>query len=165
MSEEDDFLSEESYEFEFEEDDDNEEIQEEQTQENSPGLKEDSLNEAADKFEKLIANADGNNDIEWVFRAFKQLAKIHYQKQEYSLVLNDTKELMNLLPELNGNYAEESISKILSRYATSHDHAFVSNLYDVIVDRLQNFISSGTSGQRLWLRININRLNNLLEMD
>lgn len=36
MSEEDDFLSEESYEFEFEEDDDNEEIQEEQTQENSP---------------------------------------------------------------------------------------------------------------------------------
>ncbi|KAM9929962.1 hypothetical protein OXX59_000866 [Metschnikowia pulcherrima] len=173
MSEEDDFLSEESYEFEFEEDDDNEEIQEEQTQENSPqnlyyqakGLKEDSLNEAADKFEKLIANADGNNDTEWVFKAFKQLAKIHYQKQEYSLVLNDTKELMYLLPELNGNYAEESISKILSRYATSHDHAFVSSLYDVIVDRLQNFISSGTSGQRLWLRININRLNNLLEMD
>ncbi|GEQ69106.1 hypothetical protein JCM33374_g2777 [Metschnikowia sp. JCM 33374] len=162
MSDEDDYLSEESYEFEFEEDDDDEEIEDQSSREDSP---EDSLTEANNKFRRLITSADEKSDTEWVFKAYKQLAKIHYQQQNYDLVLEDIGRLMEMLPELNGNYAEESISKILTRYAASPNHTFVKNLYDVIVNHLQDFISSGSSGHRLWLKININRLNNLLEIE
>lgn len=111
----------------------------------------------------MIGLADSKVDTEWVFKAHKQLAKIYYQQKNYELVLKEIGKLMGLLPELNGNYAEESISKILTRYATCLDHSFVKNLYDVIVNHLQDFILSGSSGHRLWLKININRLNNLLE--
>ncbi|OBA19974.1 hypothetical protein METBIDRAFT_32980 [Metschnikowia bicuspidata var. bicuspidata NRRL YB-4993] len=172
MSEEDEYLSEESYEFEFEEDDEeNSEARpiEEDSPENqyyyAKDLKEDSLKEAGVKFTKLIALLDVNRDTEWIFKSYKQLAKIHYQQQEYTSVLEDVRKLMVVLPGLNGNYAEESVSKILTRYAASSDHVFVKNLYDVIVNHLQDFILSGSSGHRLWLKINVNRLNNLLEIN
>lgn len=71
--------------------------------------------------------------------------------------------LILLLPSINGNYAEESINKLLIRYSACPDHDFVSQMYEVIISKLQGTIGSGVSGHRLWLKININRLNNLLE--
>lgn len=41
--------------------------------------------------------------------------------------------------------------------------SFVNRMYDVIVSHLDDSCVSGMSGQRLWLKININRLNNILE--
>lgn len=86
-----------------------------------------------------------------------------FQLQQYDLVLSYISELIKLLPKLNGNYAEESISKLITRYSASSNHKFVNQMYDVIVTNLQESIVSSISGHRLWLRININRLYILLE--
>lgn len=127
------------------------------------GLKEDSIEEAEKTFHELKNTADQSEDIEWIFKSYKQLAKISYQQHQYEQVLEYIGILIGFLSKLNGNYAEDSINKLLSRYSASKDSAFVSKMYDVIVSNLQDACVSGMSAHRLWLKININRLNNLLE--
>lgn len=127
------------------------------------GLKEESSDAAVEKFLALVSSSDQEENSEWIFKSYKQLAKISYQRQEYESVLQYIGELIRLLPRLNGNYAEESISKLLSRYSASPNSQFVTKMYDVIVSHLHDSLVSGASGHRLWLRININRLHNLLE--
>lgn len=70
---------------------------------------------------------------------------------------------MTLIPQLNGHYAEESVNKLLSRYGSSTNASFVNKMFDIIVSYLDSSGGSTISGQRLWLRININRLNNAME--
>ncbi|GBL49230.1 hypothetical protein ACI3LY_004559 [Candidozyma auris] len=171
MSDEDDFLSEESYEFEFEDDDDDDVIHSEPPDQDSAenkyyyakSLKEDSLDTASDQLKALVENADPENDVEWIFKAHKQTAKLAFQQGKYEDVLEQIGYLIRILPKLNGNYAEESISKILHRYSSCNDQQFVLRMYDVIVSHLQDSMASGVSGQRLWIRINMNRLRNFLE--
>lgn len=127
------------------------------------GLKEDSLEQAKKTFHQLISNADQEEDIEWIFKSYKQLAKICYQQRHYDQVLDCIGILISFLSRLNGNYAEESINKLISRYSASKDADFVSRMYDVIISYLQDSCVSGMSAHRLWLKINMNRLNNLLE--
>lgn len=129
------------------------------------GLKEDSVDLSLETFHKLIDTANGDKDIEWIFKSYKQLAKIYYQRNQYESVLECIGSLIGLLPKLNGNYAEDSINKLLSRYSSSKNTAFVSKMYDVIVSNLQDAEVSGMSAHRLWLKININRLNSMLEHD
>lgn len=128
------------------------------------GLKEDSLEDAEKTFQKIVNTSDETDDIEWIFKSYKQLAKICYQQQQFERVLEYIGILIGFLSKLNGNYAEDSINKLLSRYSASKDAAFVSKMYDVIVSNLQDACVSGMSAHRLWLKININRLNNLLEI-
>lgn len=73
--------------------------------------------------------------------------------------------MIGKLPELNGNYAEDSVNKLLLRYMNCSDRRFVSEMYDIIVSKLQDSVVSGISGHRLWLRININRFDNLLDVN
>lgn len=68
-----------------------------------------------------------------------------------------------MLPKLNGNYAEDSINKLLLRYMTCSDRSFVGKMYNIIVNQLQDSVVAGISGHRLWLRINLSRFNDLLE--
>lgn len=91
------------------------------------------------------------------------MAKISFRQQKFEDVLGYIEHLISLLPQLNGNYAEESINKLLTRYSSSSNMEFVNRMYDVIVSHLDNSGVSGMSGQRLWLKININRLNNFLD--
>lgn len=170
MSDEDDFLSEESYEFEFE-DEDEDVIQNETPDQTSAenkyyyakSLKEDLIDSATQQMKALIASADENSEIEWIFKANKQLAKMAYHQHKFDEMLEYIANLIKLLPKLNGNYAEESISKILHRYSACADQRFVLRMYDVIVSHLQDSMALGVAGQRLWIRINMNRLRNFLE--
>lgn len=127
------------------------------------GLKDDSIEQADKAFHELIANSDLAEDIEWIFKSYKQLAKISYQQQRWEQVLQYIGILVGFLSKLSGNYAEDSINKLLLRYSASKDTAFVSEMYDVIVSSLEDSCVSGMSAHRLWLKINMNRLNNLLE--
>ncbi|PVH16174.1 uncharacterized protein CXQ87_004041 [Candidozyma duobushaemuli] len=170
MSDEDDFLSEESYEFEFEDEDDDviqSEVPDQDSTENkyyyAKSLKEDSLDAASEQMKALIAAADPNEDVEWIFKARKQLAKMAYHQGRFDDVLEYIGSLIQLLPKLNGNYAEDSISKLLHRYSACNDQQFVLRMYDVIVSHLQDSMASAVSGQRLWIRINMNRLRNFLD--
>lgn len=111
----------------------------------------------------LIEKADQKEEAEWIFRSYKQLAKINYLQHNYEGVLQYIDKLIVLLPHLNGNYAEESINKLLTRYSASLNREFVNRMFDVIISHLDHSRSSGIAGLRLWLKININRLNNALE--
>lgn len=132
---------------------------------NAKGLKEESDSRAICKFNEIVESNYEKGEVEWAFKSCKQLAKIHYQQQRYTEVLDYIVKLMRLLPQLNGNYAEESMSKLLAKYSACLDAQFVSDMYDVITSHLKDSMVSGASGDRLWLRININRLNNLLSSD
>lgn len=114
-------------------------------------------------FEQLVSNLKRDEDVEWVFKSYKQLAKVTFFQQRYAETLRYIAHLIAMLPKLNGNYAEDSINKLLLRYMTCPNRAFVSEMYDVIVNKLLAFLVSGVSGHRLWLRINLNRFDNLLE--
>lgn len=124
-------------------------------------LKDGSIEDALKTFEK-VTYFDDVDSTEWKFRSYKQQLKIYYKQKEYDRALENLGRLVSISPKLNGNYAEESISKLISRYSMSSNQTFVLEMYDVIISHLQDFMVSGASGKRLWLRININRLNNLL---
>lgn len=127
------------------------------------GLKEDSVDEAMAKFKLLIGNANFKEDTEWIFKSYKQLAKLSYHQRNFDDVLHYIGQLMTLTPQLNGHYAEESVNKLLSRYASSTNTSFVYRMFDIIISYLESSGGSAMSGQRLWLKINISRLNNALE--
>lgn len=126
-------------------------------------MKDESIELAIEKFKQLVNTTDSEEDVEWVFKSFKQLAKVTFYRLEYQETLFFIGKLIAMLPKLNGNYAEESINKLLSRFMHCANREFVSEMYDVIVNQLQDSMVSGASGHRLWLRININRFKNLLE--
>lgn len=112
---------------------------------------------------QLIESADPQNDTIWIFKSYKQLAKLSYRQQKYPEVLGYIGKIIAMLTQLNGNYAEESVNKLLARYSASSNSSFVNEMFDIIVSHLENCDNSGMSGQRLWLKININRLNNFVE--
>lgn len=70
---------------------------------------------------------------------------------------------MGLVQKVNANYAEDSINRLLSRYCASTDENFVAAMFDEILAHLND--SSGIAGQRVWIKININRVKSLLEND
>lgn len=70
---------------------------------------------------------------------------------------------MELVPKVNANYAEDSINRLLSRYSASTDEKFVAAMFDEILAHLND--SSGVAGQRVWIKININRVKAMLEND
>ena len=55
------------------------------------------------------------------------------------------------------------MSKILNNYSLANDKQFVSRLYDIILDFSDQSSGSEQYNDRLWLKININKLNILLE--
>lgn len=129
------------------------------------GLKDESIESAIEKFQKLVEFNNTNENVEWVFKSYKQLAKIKYYQLRYDETLDYIAQLISMLPKLNGNYAEDSINKLLLRYMTCSDRSFVSKMYNIIVNQLQDSVVAGISGHRLWLRINLNRFYDLLEED
>lgn len=89
--------------------------------------------------------------------------KINFNQQRFEETLKYLKQLTSIMNKVNRNYAEESMSKILNNYSVANDKAFVSRLYDMILEYLDNSNGSEHFNDRLWLKININRLNILLE--
>ncbi|CAG85442.2 DEHA2B11176p [Debaryomyces hansenii CBS767] len=169
MSDEEDFLSEESYEFEFEEDEDdgveeNENHQDYGMYYNAKGLKDDDPERAIKELRVIIeADSTDEENIEWIFKSYKQLMKINFSKQRYDETLKYFEKLTEIMSKVNKNYSEESMSKILNNYSLANDKQFVSRLYDIILDFLDQSSGSEQYNDRLWLKININKLNILLE--
>ena len=114
---------------------------------------------------KMIIEADSTNEenIEWIFKSYKQLMKINFNKQRYDETLKYFEKLTGIMLKVNRNYSEESMSKILNNYSLANDKQFVSRLYDIILGFLDQSNGSEQYNDRLWLKININKLNILLE--
>ena len=114
---------------------------------------------------KVIVEADSTDEenIEWIFKSYKQLMKINFSKQRYGETLKYFEKLTEIMLKVNRNYSEESMSKILNNYSLANDKQFVSRLYDIILGFLDQSSGSEQYNDRLWLKININKLNILLE--
>lgn len=104
-----------------------------------------------------------NSDKQWLLKAHKQLAKLAYAAGQHSDVLEHISHIVRLLPAINGNYAEESVNRILARYSHCANKEFVWLMYSCIIGELEKLGMAGFSAQRLWLRINSNRLADFLE--
>lgn len=118
--------------------------------------------EAAEaKFTQIVGSSDPDEDVEWIFKLHKQLAKIYYSEGKLDRVLRQVGRLTGMLAKVNGNYAEESISKILHRYSLA-SFTFVTEMYDEILANLDESGPARGPSQRLWLRINMSRLRQLL---
>ncbi|CAK7899171.1 hypothetical protein CAAN3_04S04852 [[Candida] anglica] len=186
MSDEDDYMSEESYEFEFEEDEDEEEIASNEAPEdsnygmennyyNAKCLKSDDLNGALLGLRQVFDSNRNEENINWIFKACKQLIKINVQEHRYDTAIEYLQELMLIIPKVNPNYAEESVSRILNNSESINDPSFVSKVYDILLKFLndntesENENGSGTnmsdkgSRRRLWLKINVHKLNILID--
>ena len=92
--------------------------------------------ERAIKELRVIIEADSTDEenIEWIFKSYKQLMKINYSKQRYDETLKYFEKLTEIMLKVNKNYSEESMSKILNNYSLANDKQFVSRLYDIILD-------------------------------
>lgn len=168
MSDSEEYSSEESYEFEFE--DENEEMVEEQVPDSdlenkyyyAKGLKDDSSSTAMKEFETIVSyEAESQEDFTWCFRACKQLIKLYYKNGLLDKVLLLIQHLTKLAPKVGSAYAEESIGRLLNHYSVSLDGGFVKKLYDIILTYIYNEDSPGAS--RIWLKIHVSKAAMLLE--
>ena len=127
-------------------------------------MKDDDTDGAIREFKAIVeADLTDQDNIEWIFKSYKQLMKINFSKQNYDETLKYFEKLTKLMLNVNRNYAEESMSKILNNYSLANDKQFVSRLYDIILEFLEKSNGSEQYNDRLWLKININKLNILLE--
>ncbi|KAI3403252.2 csnB [Candida oxycetoniae] len=170
MSDEEIF-SEDSYEFEFEEEesgdvlsnDDDGRISQDEAQgiENkyytAKAVKDDEPNQAIANFRNIVENYTSDDQVDWVFRAFKQLIKLYFNQANYQEVLNLLKQAIPLLPRLSKSYAEESLSRMIVRYSNVSQPEFIHDFYQILLD--QNYFVS----DKLSLKINSNLLNLLME--
>lgn len=176
----DEYMSEESYEFEFEDDDvsdDNNSAKdqlndEEQLQNDyyeAKAFKDEDPTKSITKFQLLL---DSNNQkpdtIQWLYKSTKQIAKIYYSEHEYHQCLQTLKTLKPLIPQIEDHhYLEESMNKTFNNYSNNKDKNFMLELNDVVLDllhviKLNRANSNYNSSDRLWIKINLNRFSILL---
>lgn len=175
MSDEDDFLSEESYEFEFEDDDEVEQesnddnisksvsAQQNQAIENdyyvAKSLKDEDLKLAINLFEKLVDYEMNDNNIEWIFKCYKQIIKCHFFSHEFDKVVEYLQKLEMIIPKINNrNYLEDSINKMFNTYSNTKNKEFELKFYDKLISCI-DIIGHSVSNDRLWIKINLNKFN------
>lgn len=125
-------------------------------------MKEDDVESAIKEFKIIIESCHSEDENEWSFKSAKQLIKICVHLERYEEAIKYMQLLLKLASNVEQSYAEDSIGKILSNYSVCNDAEFVNRLGDIILSYL-NSLNSSKNGDRLWLRININRLYSLLE--
>lgn len=133
---------------------------------NAKGYKDDDINKAIEEFLVITRSGKDDESIEWVFKSYKQLIKINFHRQNYEQSISFLKDLIEIIPKVNPTYAKESLNRMINAYTVSGRDSFVSQLYDIILDSIKRhdiFDEFSASGQKLWLKININKLNSNLE--
>ncbi|KAI5952323.1 csnB [Candida jiufengensis] len=185
MSDEE-LFSEDSYEFEFEDEDgndgsdqgnDNIEEDEDQGLENryytAKSLKDDDIQQSIKELQKVIdsikKDESQEDSNEWIFKSYKQLIKIYYNEGEYEKVLSNLQHIIPYLSKLNKSYIEESLSRMIGRYLNNSNN---NNTTKQTSESKQDFIirfseilnnQSGLQNDKLWLKLNSNLLNFYLE--
>ncbi|KAK6457228.1 uncharacterized protein RJT20DRAFT_127404 [Scheffersomyces xylosifermentans] len=172
----DEFYSEESYEFEFEEEEEevaSNDVQDVEEEEDlgienkyyaAKGLKYDDPEQAIKELNALVNNTEDNEvNNEWRFKACKQLIKIYFNSQKFEAAIEYLKALIRILPKVNKNYAEESMTKIVTNYSIAGDPAFVNELYETVLSYLQQTGTSAGTNDRLYLKITLSKLGYYLE--
>ncbi|KAI5950567.1 csnB [Candida margitis] len=173
MSDEE-LFSEDSYEFEFEEEehdnagsgDENNAINEDEEDQGienryymAKSSKDDEVDKAIVDFKKIIESSfdDDDDANEWIFKSYKQLIKLYLAEGKLSEVLTTMNQMLPLLPRLNKSYVEESLSRMIVRYANVPQPDFIKNVYQLLLE--QEYFRN----EKLWLKVNSNLLALYLE--
>lgn len=170
MSDED-FYSEESYEFEFEDgDDDNNDapvsdMDEDYAVENkyytAKGMKYDDPNQAVQGLELIVSLADSDDTEanEWVFKACKQIMKIQFEQGQFDKVLDRIDLILTLGAKLPPNYFEELLSKMITRYTT--DETTPVDFVNAFIDKILAFVTAENCFTRIWFKANLTKLDRI----
>lgn len=177
MSDSEEYVSEESYEFEFEDDDDvsvpgsdmNEDADDDQLLQNeyyrAKSFKDDDTQVAIEKLTKLTQRDATADTIPWIYKSTKQIAKIHFADHQLDQCLIYLNKLKQLLPSMtNIQYLDESINKTFINYGNVKDDGFRLKLYQFILDFIA-IIGSRPSNDRLWIKSMLNQFSILLEQN
>lgn len=129
-------------------------------------MKEESPQQAIDAFTEVTQSSPSEEeDYNWIFKSYKQIAKIEFDRGKYDQVLECIKNLINIVPKINGNYAEDSINRILNNYSASDNLDFVSKVYDIVIVLLDDSNFFMLNSDRLWLKVNISKLHSFLALE
>lgn len=164
-----DYLTEESYEFEFEDDegsevelDDNSDEQFQNQYYNAKAFKDDNSNMAIEKLKEIADKEPNNENIIWVYKSKKQIAKIYFHQQQYERFLVSLKDLIQLMPDIDDkSYLEESINKIFMNYTNIKDNQIVLKICGIILEMIDT-LGKSNNNDRLWIKVNLNKLSILL---
>lgn len=133
---------------------------------NAKCLKTEDRKAALDAFEEVLKAPQTEENIEWIFKAYKQMIKVSIVDHQYDRAIFWLTQLVEIIPQVNQNYVEESISRMLNNYSNS-EPKFVERMYEIILEYLnrKSDRDGGPAGnnRRLWLKMNIHILNIQLE--
>lgn len=99
---------------------------------------------------------------DWKFKAYKQIVKINYNAQNYDDALAALEQMAESFSQVNSNYAEDSITRMINNYSTSNNQDYVFRFYDIIANRILA-TSSLPNRDKIWLKVGISKLNALLD--
>ena len=116
----------------------------------SKALKEDSLEEALESFQKVL-ELEGSDKGEWGFKALKQMMKINFKLGKFSKMMKCYKQLLTYIASaVTQKYSEKSISSILHYISTSNEVLLLQDFYEATLERLKE-----VKNDWFWFRINI----------
>lgn len=180
MSDEE-YMSEESYEFEFEDDDGSdeggeykEELNDEEQLQNdyyqAKAFKDEDPAKSIQKLQLLVdSNQVKSDTIAWIYKSIKQIAKIHYYNHDFERCLHSLAQLKPLLLQMSDlNYLDESMNRVFNNYSNNKDNLFLLKLHEILLEFLeiiknQRPSKSYNSSDRLWIKINLNKFSILLD--
>lgn len=175
MSDDEDFMMSDadSYEFEFESDEDAEMDQSESGEAADVGepedansaealyyaaknVKQDDPDKAVELYGKIVA-LDVNGNAEYQFKALKQTLKLQYKLEQYDQFFATFQKLSEFpVDELQRNYVEDSLSRILD--------AYIGFPADLELRFLEMLTSKFELNDRVKVKIDLKRIQSLLEL-
>lgn len=175
MSDEE-FYSEESYEFEFEDGDDDGDVasgalaEEDYAIENkyytAKGTKYDDPDGAIRELRAIVTSHEPDDDTrDWLFKCYKQMMKINFRRGRFDDVLADVPPMLQLGLRINQSYFEELLAKMMTLYTAPSEQeghrAFAARFMDLITA----FCNEENRFRKVWFRANLYKLGLVLASD
>lgn len=165
------YNSEESYEFEFEDDasEENEfmQVEEDENLQNqyytAKAFKDEDTKVALEKLSQIAKLPVNQDNAIFIYKSTKQMAKIHFLVHNLDLCLEHLVKLLPVVKEIDDpNYLDESLTKILLHYGNVKDDQFRLRLYEFILSFI-SMTGSRPGNDRIWIKCNLNKFSLLLK--
>ncbi|GLE02439.1 hypothetical protein PINS_up011277 [Pythium insidiosum] len=114
------------------------------------------LTSALEYFERVVTlekDVSTPENSKWSFQAYQNIVKLAVSSARWDAMVTNYQAMLQFLPYVTLNESTESISSILdvvSAAAGADSAAYVTKMYEVTLDRLQNL-----NNERLWFSMNV----------
>lgn len=161
------YLSEESYEFEFEDDEESvDEIKDNNDRETlqtqyytAKAFKDDNSAKAIKQLTEITENDVDNDTALWIFKLMKQIAKIYFQNHEFDKSLQILENLSKFIDHIEDkDYLEESVNKMFNNYSIMKDSKYVLKLTKIVLHMI-DLMGKSNNNDRLWIKVTLSRFS------